>query len=514
MVPADGDETGLSMARLLGLALLLLGWLPMAPAHALDTLRIGVNTLPASLGNPFRGNGRPSTLIWNVLFDGLTQIAPDGSLVPALATDWTATGPTSWRFNLRPGVRYANGRAFDAAAAARVLGWLVSPAGRRTVIGNELRLVTSVTASGPLTLEIITSRPDPILPKRMVAAMMVEPDLWERLGPEGFALAPVGTGPFRLTGWDQRRRRATAIANPHSWRPVKPRAITWIELPDAAVRTQALLSGDVDITPIEIEEVDRLVDRRFPVVTAPSMSVMSVAFVTERKGRHPLQDVRVRRALNLAVDKEALGNILLRRLGRASGQPAAHVSVGYNPAVKPWPYDPARARQLLVEAGYGDGFRMDIEIQINAFPADSLIYQAVAHDLRQVGIRPVLRTVTFADYLRKLATNGWAGDAFGASWNSAPYNDVTRALESFSCKRPNAFFCDKTLADELTAASRIADDGARSKAMQTMAQRYHDVAPSLFLVEQVDMFAYRPGLANVRIVNRVPAFETITERGK
>lgn len=480
--------------------------------RAPETLRVGVNTLPVSLGNPFRGNGRPSTLVWNSLFDGLTQIAPDGRLVPSLALRWQATSPTLWRFELRPGVRFANGRAFDAAAAKRVLDWLIAPAGRRTVIGNELRLVKSVRAVGALTLEIGTSEPDPILPKRLVAAMMVEPDLWERLGPEGFALRPVGTGPYVMTGWDQRRRRAEAVANRYSWRPVGFKAVQWIELPDAAVRTQALLSGDVDVTPIEIEEMDRLVDRRFPVVTAPSMSVMSVAFVTERATPNPLMDVRVRRALNYAVDKEALSTILLRGLGRASGQPAAHITAGYNPAVAPYPYDPARARKMLADAGYAKGFDLEIEIQINAFPADSLIYQSVAHDLRQVGVRPVLRTITFADYLRKLARNGWDGDAFGASWNGAPHNDVTRAMESFSCKRPNAFFCDKPLTDALTRASEMTDEAARAKAIAGLAQQYHDMAPTLFLVEQVDMFAHRPGLAGVQIVNRVPALEAIRER--
>lgn len=475
-----------------------------------EALRVGVNTLPVSLGNPYKGNGRPSTLVWNALFDGLTQIAPSGELVPALATSWVATGPNSWRFQLRPGVRFADGQTFDAFAAARVIGWLISPAGRPTVIGNELKLVKAAVASGPLTLDLTTSKPDPILPKRLVAAMMVEPNRWQRLGPEGFALQPVGTGPYLLTGWDQRRRRAEAVRNPHSWRPVAIPRLSWLELPDAAVRTQALLSGDVDIAPIEIEEMDRLVDRRFPIVTAPSMSVMSVGFITERQGRHPLQDVRVRRALNHAVNKDVLARILLRGLGRASGQPAARVSFGYNPAVAAYPYDPALARRLLAQAGYARGFPLTIEIQINAFPADSLIYQTVAHDLRQVGIAPILRTITFADYLRKLAKNTWAGDAFGASWNSAPYNDVTRALESFSCKRPNAFFCDKSLAARLGVASEIADPAKRNAAMQAMAQQYHDAAPSLFLVEQVDMFAHRPGLVGVRIVNRVPSFETIT----
>lgn len=478
-------------------------------AAPLAELRVGVNTLPVSLGNPFKGNGRPSTLVWNALFDGLTQIAPDGRLVPALALRWSPVGPTRWRFELRPNVRFANGRRFDAPAAERVIAWLISPAGRKTVIGNELRSVVAVRATGSLTLEFTTSRPDPILPKRLVAALMVEPDLWARLGPEGFALKPVGTGPFLLTAWDQRRRRAEAVANRYSWRPVRVGRLSYVELPDAAVRTQALLSNDVDITPIEIEEVDRLADRGFPIISAPSMSVMSVAFVTEREGPAPLKDVRVRRALNYAVDKEALARVLLRGLGRPSGQPAAHMSAGYNPAVAPYPYSPALARRLLAQAGYAKGFPLTIEIQINAFPADSLIYQTVAHDLRQIGVIATLRPITFADYLRKLATNGWAGDAFGASWNGAPYNDVTRALESFSCKRPNAFFCDPALAEELTQASAIGDDARREAALERLARRYQQAAPSLFLVEQVDLYAYRPGLRSVRLVNRIPAYEAI-----
>ncbi len=86
---------------------------------------------------------------------------------------------------------------------------------------------------------------------------------------------------------------------------------------------------------------------------------------------------------------------------------------------------------------------------------------------------------------------------------------MTRALESFSCKRPNPFFCDTALADELTQASAIGDDARREAALERLASRYQQAAPSLFLVEQVDLYAYRPGLRSVQLVNRVPAYEAI-----
>jgi peptide/nickel transport system substrate-binding protein len=500
------------MTRTLLLFLALLAPAAHAAPEPAGTLRIGLNGFPASLGNPFKGNGRPGTLVWYALFDGLTQLDEDGRLRPALALSWELVEPTRWRFQLRPGVRYANGRPFDAGAAAQVIQWLISGPGRATVIGNELRGIVAVAATAPLTLEIATGEPDPILPKRMVGALMVEPESWNRLGPDGFSLAPVGTGPFLLERWDQRRRRAYARANPHRWRPTTFARLEFVELPDAAVRTQALLSRDVDLTTVEIEELDRLKDRGYPVIAAPSMSVMSVVFITERPAPAPLRDLRVRQALNYAVDRETIARTLLRGLSRPAGQPAPSVSFGHDPAVAPYPYDPARARRLLAEAGYARGFPMTVEILTNAFPADGLIYQAMAHDLRQVGIDVTLRVITFPQYLRNLQRNGFAGDAFGSMWNSAPYNDATRPMESVSCRRPKPFFCDRELTRQLERAMRILPEQERLAAMREVGRAYHEAAPALFLVEQLDLYSHQPELAGVRVRNRVPVYEAIVVR--
>ncbi len=497
---------------LLTLVLLAQALAAHASSEPAGTLRIGVNGFPASLGNPFRGNGRPGTLVWYALFDGLTQLDEAGQLRPALALSWELVEPTRWRFELRPGVRYANGKPFDAGSAVQVLDWLISGAGRATVIGNELRAIAAVRASAPLTLEITTREPDPILPKRMVGALMVEPETWSRLGPDGFGRAPVGTGPYLLERWDQRKRRAYARLNPHSWRPSTFARLEFVELPDAAVRTQALLSRDVDLATVEIEELDRLEDRGYPVIVAPSMSVMSVVFITERPEPAPLRDLRVRQALNYAVDRETIARTLLRGLGRPAGQPAPSVSFGHDPTLEPYPYDPERARQMLAEAGYADGFPLTIEILTNAFPADGLIYQAMAHYLRQVGIDVTLRVITFPQYLRNLQRNGFAGDAFGSMWNSAPYNDATRPMESVSCRRPKPFFCDRELADRLWRAMRILPEDERLAAMREVGRAYHQAAPALFLVEQFDLYSHQPELKQVRIRNRVPIYEAITAR--
>jgi peptide/nickel transport system substrate-binding protein len=494
------------------LLLVLLGASTSLEAHSVPegTLRVGINNFPASLGNPYRGNGPPGTFIWYALFDGLTQLDERGRLVPALALSWALREPTLWRFELRPGVRYANGRPFDAYAATSILSWLISKDGRATVIGNELRVVLAAQAISPLVLEIRTREPDPILPKRLVGALMVEPDTWARLGPEGFALQPVGTGPWVLERWDQRARRAYARLNPYRWRHPHFARIEFLELRDSAVRTQALLSRDVNIASVEIEALARLESRGYSVVVAPAMSVMSLAFITQRATPGPLQDQRVRQALNYAVDKDAIARTLLRGYSRAAGQPAPSITFGYDPTLAPYPYDPERARRLLAEAGYPHGFTLTAEILTGVFPADGLIYQALAHYLRQVGVEVRLQVITFPQYLRNMARNSFAGDAFGSSWNNAPYNDATRSMEIFSCKRPKPFFCDPGLTRQLNEMEQILPEAERLEAMRQVARAYHDAAPSLFLVEQLDLYAHQPELRGVQVRNRVPVYDAIS----
>ncbi len=244
------------------------------------------------------------------------------------------------------------------------------------------------------------------------------------------------------------------------------------------------------------------------------MSVMSVALITERDSAGPLQDRRVRQALNYAVDQETISRTLLRGFGRASGQPAPSVSFGHDPTIGPYPYDPERARALLAEAGYADGFAMTVELVTNAFPADALIYQAVAHYLRQVGVEATLHVITFPQYLRKLTRSGFAADAFGSMWNSAPYNDVTRPMEGASCRRPRPFFCDRELTRQLEEAMRIIPEEERLTAMRRVSRAYHEAAPAIFLVEQVDLYAHHPQYTHVRVRNRVPVYEAMQPTGR
>ncbi|MEN5147030.1 ABC transporter substrate-binding protein [Brevundimonas diminuta] len=472
-----------------------------------QVLRVAIGSLPPSLGNPFRGNGRPGSLLWLAIYDGLTAIDDDGNLGPGLAMEWAAIEPTVWRFRLREGVRYSNGNPFDAQAASDVFAFLHSEQGARTLMGTEARGIVSARAIAPYELEIRTQRPDPVLPRRLAAFMMIEPKALAEMGVDAYAQKPVGTGAFVMTGWDQRTRRLTLTRNPASWRPSTIDGVVFYELPNAAGRTQALLSGDVDLSLVDLEETERLERNHFQVIHTPSMQVKAYSFRNVGGDpTSPLRDLRVRQALNYAVDKDAIAS-LLPPGAAPSGQPAPKGAFGHDPSIAPYPYSPGKARRLLSEAGYPDGFDLTMEVMTDAAPGDDLMSQAIAEYWRAVGVKTRLKVMTMPDFLMKYQTNNWAGEALALSWNSFQYYDVTRSMEDFSCLRPTPFFCDTDITEKLQVAREIMDDSLRLKAYQELGRLYHDAAPSLFLIEHQDLFAYSPRVGNVKIRHRVPVYE-------
>ncbi len=485
------------------------GLAPLLAGAAPNTvLRCAINQLPSPWGNPFLADGTPNAYSWNALFDGLTRLQGDFTVGPSLALSWRRVDPTVWRFTMRPDVRFSNGEPFDAAAAAATFQWLATAPGRATLMGARFRAIVGATVRDAATLDLTTTQPDSILPQRLATLAIVAPRAWAQLGPSGFALKPEGSGPYRIRDWGQTTRRADMLANPHAFRPARTPRLSLYELPETPARVQALMSGDVDLAMVGIDDLDLLTARGYRHVIAPAMQVMSFGFITEGRPSSPLRDVRVRRALNLAVDKAALAGILLRGLSRPAGQPAAHITFGHDPAIAAFPYDPAAAKALLAQAGFARGFPLSIAVVPNALPADTQIYQAAASDLRRVGIDVDLRAITFSDWLAQFVSGRWRTDAAGMAWNAAAFNDAIRPMENFSCKKPNPYFCDKAMMP-LFQAVEAAEGPARLAALQRLARAFHETAPALFLVEQIDIWAFRRGLSGVRLVSRAPAYEDV-----
>mgnify|MGYP002622947475 CR=1 FL=1 len=504
--------TGFGKRLVLGL-LAAMAVVQCASADA-PVFRIGVTDLPPGLGNPYTAVIPPSSTVWNALFDGLTRIAEDGSVAPALATSWELVEPTRWRFRLREGVTFSNNEPFDVEAVLGTFSYLMSDEAAGSPVANELQGIVSVTPVDPYTVDIVTETPDAILPNRLVAATIVPPVAGKELGPNGFARTPHGTGPLVLVEWDEAAGRTRAVARPESWRwqgrEPNLSAIEFIELTDAAARLQALLSDQTDLSVQGPDDVPVLEAAGFKIVTGPVPQIMSLAFITEGKPDSPLASQAVRQALNYAVNKQAIADGILRGLAEPAGQGAAPMTFGYNPDVDPYPYDPEKAQAMLADAGYAEGFSMTADVIVGSAPGDALIYQAVKQDLAKVGVDLTLRPTVFPDWFRNYLGGTFKGEAFGLSWNAIPYNDAMRPMEIFSCLKTNAFFCDEELTAELQAAASEMDRDARLQKLQALQAAYHEAAPCIFLIQQTDLIAYAPRVGNVKTVNRVVVYEDLT----
>lgn len=468
-------------------ALLLASHVAIPATDGSRTLRVAVYALPPGLGNPYTGTGMPSVLTWPAIFETPTVMGADGRLQPMLATRWERRDPTTWRFELRRGVTFSDGEPFDAGAIAHALDYLATPEGKATPVGRDLAVIAAHRVLDAHTIELVTREPAPLLPELVSSLRVVAPKQWRLLGPAGFAAAPVGTGPFVLERWQGAQVRLAR--NPRAWRPPRLDAVEIVELPDAASRVQGIQSGRVDVA-VQLGPDDEEPVRAAgaELVSRPAGGVLTVQFITERAGS-PLRDVRVRRALNLATDREKIARVLFRGRTVAASQPAARQAFGHDPQLAPWPYDPALARRLLAEAGYPNGLALTAEVVIGAGANDALAYQSVAADLRAVGVDLTLRTIPTSVLMRNVFAGGWRGDAFGMDYGSLPTLDALRPFRLHSCLWPKPWYCDPALVPLIKAARVELDDARRLALTREVVRRSREQASALFLYEIVSFDA-------------------------
>ncbi len=471
------------------------------------TLRVGVHNLPPGLGNPYTGVGSPGVFTWSAIFDSLTLLDEEGAVQGSLAESWENTSPTTWQFSLREGVEFSNGEAFDAAAVKATVDYLISEAGAASVVGGELDVIAGAEVVDDATVAIETEEPDPVLPARLAAMSVVAPQAWADLGPEGFASAPVGTGSFIVESIDA--NRVELVAFEESWRAPQVDALELIKLAEPASRVQALQSGQVDMAINLAPDQLPLVEQSGATAhTSPAPQVMSLAFYEQGGG--PVVDARVREALNYAVDKAAMAESLLGGLANPATQGVTPTAFGFNPDLEGFPYDPDRARELLEEAGYGDGLQLVADVVVGTYAADAEIYQATAADLAEVGVDLELRQMPFSQWLELYTTNGWTGDTFGLSWNTAPASDAIRPFVIFSCAKQPAFFCDQEVMPLIDEANNEFDADAREQILFQIGEQMQENPPSLLLVEQVDVNATADNVEGYEAANRVIQYDRMT----
>ena len=478
--------------------LLALAWLCLCtqPLRAATEITVGLLAFPLSLGNPHMGLNLPLTMANDALYDTLTRLDHDGAVQPWLATDWQRTDPTTWRFSLREDVSFSNGEPFDARTVVDALEYLRTPEGSATSLGSDLRRITGAREIDPFTVAIETEAPHVLLPLYLSRLFLPAPEHWAALGSVGFSQDPVGTGPFQVKSWEQSVIEMEAHRT--SWRAPEVDRLTFRKLPDATARLQGLLSGAVDIA-FNLGPDDRATieaaGHQFYVRLDPHH--VYISFITENES--PVQSEAVRIALNYAVDRRAITDIIMAGATQPSNQPTIRPAFGYNPEVPDWPYDPALAKQMLSDAGYPEGFEMTIAMVPGNGGNSELAVQKVAQDLAAVGVRVTLQPITLPRLVRYIYEGGWDADAFDMFGSGY---DPLRTYRLKSCRWQTPYYCDETIMPMLDAAETAPDIVSRRQLTQALMAYERDHPASIQLYR-------RPGFDG--IAARVTGYEVIAD---
>lgn len=432
-----------------------------------------------------------------LLFQGLVRYGPDGRLQPDLARTWEidAAG-TRYTFHLDARARFAGGRRVSAAdvvySFARVLSprsasprpWVLDRIRGAGAFGRgEAPEVEGLRAADDSTLVLELDAPfKPFLGMLALPAAMVVPR--DAIGDDPAATfdgLPVGSGPWRLEAWE---RADYLLLAPNPYHHRAARGLDGIRLriiPEAFTRVAEFESGALDVLEIPNAEMRRFLDDPRRADMIQSRAELRVYYIGLNNREPRLADRRVRRALNMAVDVDALIAVLAGgEAVRAAGAVPPGLP-GYE-ARAPYPYDPERARRLLAEAGYPEGFA--VEIWQRESPEGNRVLEAVQGYLRAVGVDARLVRREWSAF--KEAVSAGRVDAFYLDW-FADYPDAENFLYPLFHSRNaggggnRSFFADATVDSLIDAASGTLDDDACHALYARIDARVHEEAPWIFL---------------------------------
>ncbi len=344
-----------------------------SPAPPADRpLRIALYNPPLTL-DPHRRNELLTLAVLRNFYDALTAFDPGAKVGPALAERWENPNDVTWIFHLRPGVRFHDGRILTAADV--VWSFDRARSDPENNVGTYLVAIDRVRALDPLTIEITTAKPYPILLNKLAFVSIVP------LGSPREIRKPIGTGPYRLVKSDGRRLELEAFASYWGGPPPIPR-VEFVAVPSAEERVRLLLSGGVDIIQEPgAENLARI--RAAPGCRVLEEDSLAVTYLIVRKDRPPFDDLRVRQALNLALDRAELAHEALGGAAVPVGQMVSRNVFGYATDIPVPDPDLTLARRLLAAAGHPQG--LDIEIQYR--PGRQPEVAALARQLAAIGVR-------------------------------------------------------------------------------------------------------------------------------
>ena len=434
--------------------------------------------------NPMKTTAQVNLNAGQQIIEGLLALDNDlQTILPKLATSWERIDDLTMEFELRQGVSFSNGEPFDAEAAkfSLELG-AVEPA-----MSGMLGSIERVDVLDTHRIRVITSRPDPLLELSFArSSYMLPPAYFQEVGDDAFNAAPIGTGPFMLA---ERVPGERVVLEPNHgyWGEVPDiPSITFRPIPEDGSRMAALQTGEVHLaTNFPLSMLDRI-DATAGVSAVTVEGARIYLVILDNRPGSQLEDKRIRQALNYAVDKEALLDVLFEGRGTIiDGQQANANFFGYNPDLEPYPFDPERARELLAEAGYPDGLELTFKYPFGRIALDKETSEAIAAMLADVGVRTNQVVLESGEFLNQLVTLQLGPMAF-AGYATAP--DAHYQYSINLTGERYSYYTNPEYDALVMAAAAETDRATREAMYHEAAAIARDDPPFIFLFTPDDLY--------------------------
>ena len=489
---------------------------------ALGTTAMAEDTLTVATGGAFTSidphyhNLGPNNSIANFVFEPLVKFDSQFHPVPGLAASWRAIDANTWEFKLQPDAKFHDGTPFTADDVAFTFGRIPQVLNSPSSFAFATKPVVKFDILDPHTIRMTTAVPAPLFPLIVTAPMIVSRKYGEGATTADYnsGKAAIGTGPYKLVA-AALGDRVTFKRNDNWWDGKSPyETVIYRMIPNDASRSAALQAGDVDvIDQVPTRDVASLrTNPKLAILSAPGQRLIYLYVdyreqspgVTDLEGKpipNPMLDVRVRRALSIAINRNGIRDRIMDGFSAPTAQLMPEGASGYDATIKPDAYDTEGAKKLLAEAGYPHGFAITLQGPNDRYINDRSIVEAIAQMWTRAGLKVTVDTkpasMFFAAAARDelgISLTGWASDTGEASSNLITILASSNPAKGRGAVLRPSHYANPKVDEWVERAIATPDETAREALYREVTRIGTDDEAFIAIHHQVNVYAMRQGL--------------------
>ncbi len=434
--------------------------------------------------DPYNTTAVGNAMLDKFLFDSpIDRDGQSNEMLNRAVTGWEAKSDKVWRYHLRQGIKFWNGNKLTAKSFAFTQNRVIDPkfvSPQRNLYGQ----VEKAVVVDDYTVDVICKEPFPAYPAIMSGFAILDEEYYGSHNLDHTTANPMGSGPFVFKRW-HRGIGVEMEVNKNYWAPPPPvKVLKYYGIQEAETRTASLLSGQTKvIAGVPIDHFERIQKAGFRAEGKPGPRIVFAGFNQKIK---PFDDVRVRQACNFAVDNRKIMKVFMKGMGEVMNQPLASTLLGHNPNLPMYDVDLERAKKLMRDAGYGNGFPrpLNLETVPGIFLSAVEICEAVAYDLKRIGLQVKVQPRENADFrARRPAATGDPnfGPMFAGSWGNPSFDPQNYLPYLLDRKGSYGRNYDEKAEQWIAKCNSIVDKKKRLSELHAMEAYFHEQCPFIWL---------------------------------